>query len=834
MELPGILLIVAGLLVVVSLVQPLAAKLRLPHSVVLAAVGVVIGVLSHFLLYTDLTDAFNDVAQPFVDLPFNSTSFLFVFLPILLFQAALTIDVRRMVEDAAPILLLAVVAVFVATAAIGLSLAPLVKVPFAACLLVGSIVATTDPAAVVGIFRDLGAPQRLTRLVEGESLLNDAAAISLFTLLLAALKANAELEILAVLWTFGYTFAGGILIGLVGGQVVAWALPLVRTFRSAEITLTLALPYIVFVVGERFLHVSGIVAAVVAGLTIGALGRRKITPENWEHLVNVWEQVAFWAGSLVFILASILVPKLLGRLGLEDFLLLLVLVAAALAARAVVLFGLLPLLTMLKLNERVRNSFKLIITWGGVRGAVTLALALAVTESDILPPEIKRFVVVLATGFVLFTLFVNGTTLRPLIHLLRLTRLSPVQQALRRQILTLSLAEVRDSVREAGLDYGLSSSVVQSAVAHYDARIAQVAAPGSADEISDHERFAVGLVVLADRERELVRLHHGYGTFSARIVEWLLRDNRRIAEAARSGGRTGYNRAARMSLAYTIPFRIALVLHRWFHLEGLLSRSLADRFEALLMKKMILEELRPFIDRHLGSMLGDRVAELLREVLAGRMASLLQALDALRLQYPTYSEALERRFLLRSGLRRERLQYNVLAQEGLIGEDLHHHLHAEVLAMRQVIGKRPALDLGLERDQMVRRFELFSGLSDAQLTELALLLKPRFMVPGERIIRRGEEARNMYFISSGAVEVVLPDQRVRLGRGDFFGEIALLDNRPRIADVVSIAYCWLLVLEKSDFLKFLEYSPEIRQHIDRTAGERLTMNSLRIGDHPAS
>src|SRR5690606_38675478 len=126
--------------------------------------------------------------------------------------------------------------------------------------------------------------------------------------------------------------------------------------------------------------------------------------------------IAFWASSLIFILASILIPKLAVGLTSWHLLLLCVLILAALAARAVVLFGLMPLLYTLRLGERVSTSFKLVILWGGLRGAVTLALALAVTENSLITLEVQRFVAILATGFVLFTLLINGTTLHSLIR----------------------------------------------------------------------------------------------------------------------------------------------------------------------------------------------------------------------------------------------------------------------------------------------------------------------------------------------------------------------------------------------------------------------------------
>src|SRR5581483_7653332 len=123
---------------------------------------------------------------------------------------------------------------------------------------------------------------------------------------------------------------------------------------------------------------------------------------------RVWRQLDFWASSLIFILAAALVPRLLGAVEPWHGWLLLIVVAAALLSRAAVLFGIMPLLSALRLSEKVDGAYKLAITWGGLRGAITLALALALTEHPGISPDIKQLVGGLATGFVLFTLLVNG------------------------------------------------------------------------------------------------------------------------------------------------------------------------------------------------------------------------------------------------------------------------------------------------------------------------------------------------------------------------------------------------------------------------------------------
>src|SRR5579863_6588674 len=204
-----VLLLLAGLLIIVAVSQPLAARLKLPQSIVLAAFGICIGVLPAITAQFGLTGPVDIVADLFAKLPVNSAIFIYVFLPLLVFEAGVATEVKRTIEDAAPILILAVVATLITAAAVGLALWPFAQMPLVVCLLLGSIVATTDPAAVIAVFRDLGAPRRLTWLVEGEALLNDAAAIALFILLLGFIEAGRQPSVVAGLGEFILLFVCG-------------------------------------------------------------------------------------------------------------------------------------------------------------------------------------------------------------------------------------------------------------------------------------------------------------------------------------------------------------------------------------------------------------------------------------------------------------------------------------------------------------------------------------------------------------------------------------------------------------------------------------------------
>ena len=825
------LVLLAGLLILVSLLQPLATRLRLPASVLLAVVGISIGAVSTLFARADIGGTLGSVARVFVDLPVDSNTFLYVFLPALLFQSALSIEVQRIIEDAGPVLLLAVVAVLVATLVIGFALAPFAEVSLVACLMLGAMVATTDPVAVIGIFADVGAPSRLTRLVAGEALLNDAAAIALFSLLLTMQLGGQGGGAGTAALTFIRQFAGGLIFGYVCARIVASWFSWLQDLRLAQVSLTVALPYLAFIIGERALGVSGVVSAVSAGLVLNAIGQPRITPGDWLFLHDVWEQIAFWASSLIFVLASLLVPRLVTSVGWHDVLMLTVLVLAALVARALVLYVLIPILTALNLSQQIDHKFKVVILWGGLRGAVTLALALAVTENAAIDPAVQRFIAVLATGFVLFTLLISGTTLRMLIGLLGLDRLSPFDQALRTQVLSLSRDRVAGVIRRVGRQFKFPDDLVRGLLAEY--REGSPASVGSgftrtstpAASIEDEsDRLRLGLIAMGTLERELILDHFSSRTVSGRIVEELLENVGRLIDRTRAKGLPEYLQTAHEIVGFSSRFRLAHFLHRRFGIEYALEDVLADRFERLLVSRIVLEELSESIVGKLGPIVGDRLTPRLVDSLNERRAMTASALEAMGAQYPEYAAILERRFLKRVALRHQAREQKTLFEHQVIGPELFSVLTRELQAVRSGVDARPRLDLGLETRALIAQVPMFAELDRQQLEAVANLLKPRFAVPGELLIHEGDRGDSMYFICSGEVEVHAAGKSIKLARGDFFGEMALLLGQPRQADVTTLSYCLLLTLEDEDFQALLKGSKGIRSRIDAAASARQKMN----------
>ena len=699
-----ILVALGALLSIAALVQAMARRFALPEATLLSLTGITLG-----LAYVGLDHATPSAAReffaPLIAQDFPADAYLAIFLPPLLFQVALSVDVRRMAQDAAPILLLAVVAVFVTTFAIGAVLAPFVPHGFIACLLLGAIVATTDPSAVVGVFRDVGAPGRLIRLIEGESLLNDAAAIALAGVLVAMLTGNGGPDWMGGFTTLVISFGGGVVLGAVAGRLLTALLPQMRGIASAETALTMALPYPLYLFADEALGVSGVVAVVCAGLVINAFGRTRLKPRNWSHLQHVWEQAAALAGAIVFLLAAVRVPHLLAGASWAEAGYLALALIAALAARLAVLFLMLPALTRMNLCEPISPAYNLAITWGGLRGAVTLVLALGVAENTALPESVRHFVANMATGFVLFSLLVNGTTLRATIRALGLNQLSSQDQALQQQAIALSTVEVENTVRRVAQAFHMPPGIAADVNRQYhrDMRIGAAALdPDSA--LTERERIVIGLATLAQRERDLIP-EYGDGILAVSNLDAMMRNTGQMIDAVRDEGRIGYNRAARRILDEQPAFRFAQHLHAATGIARPLETAMTNRFELLICRRAVLERLRRYNASQLTPLLGERMVGILDGILAARIDAVEEALATLRSEHPDFTAVLERRMLRLFALRQGRAALETMERERVISGEVHARIRHEL---------DEAWKRAIERPRLAQRGKREANVSEAK------------------------------------------------------------------------------------------------------------------------
>ncbi|MGY1712383.1 cation:proton antiporter [Geodermatophilus sp. SYSU D00758] len=400
MELPRLLLEVSGLLTVAVLLGLVARRVGLPHSVVLVVVGFAASAVGLTPGIGQLRgEAFEEVV-------------VFLFLPVLVFAAALGLDLRAFVRNLGPILVLATLAFLVSAVLVGVTLHWALGAALASAFLFGALISATDPVAVVAVFREVGVPRRLLTLVEGESLLNDGVAIVLFAILVdVALGEPASL--LGGVADFVAVFGGGAVIGVLLGLLAALALPWLGRLPAAG--LSLAVAYGSFVLADAVLGFSGVMATALAGMVLSGLAPSRASVEVRETWEQVWEALDYVANAVLFLLIGLVIgpSDLLDDLGA-------VLVAAlvVLAARVLAVVPLVWLLERVARIPRLGWRNEAVLVWGGLRGGVALALALA------LPEELagREFLVVLTGGVVLVTLLVNATTVRWLVSRLGLDR----------------------------------------------------------------------------------------------------------------------------------------------------------------------------------------------------------------------------------------------------------------------------------------------------------------------------------------------------------------------------------------------------------------------------
>ncbi|MEZ5229996.1 MAG: Na+/H+ antiporter [Acidimicrobiales bacterium] len=393
------------LLAIAAGVAVLASRLRFPFTVALVIAGFGATLLG------DL-----------VEVEVSPDLILGLLVPPLLFEATLHLPWRKLRADMRPVLASAIVGTLIGTLAVGAVVHAALDIPWAAAFAFGALISATDPVAVIAFFKALGTPKRLSVLVEGESLFNDAVAVVAFGLALSAAEGEA-FSLGGAFSDFVVVSAGGLAVGLVLGYIVSEIILARVDDGLIETTTTMALAYGAYLVAEsageivgRSFHFSGILAVVAAGLTVGSLGLKNTSPNTRQTLEHSWELLTFLVNSLVFLFIGLTVSlsSLVDHAG-EVVLA----VLTVLAVRLVVVYGLTAIGNTLEPKRRIPLPFQHVMFWGGLRGAISLALALLLTETSI-DPDIVESLQVMTFGVVVFTLLIQGTTMGPLIQRLGL------------------------------------------------------------------------------------------------------------------------------------------------------------------------------------------------------------------------------------------------------------------------------------------------------------------------------------------------------------------------------------------------------------------------------
>ncbi|KGJ90785.1 cation:proton antiporter [Colwellia psychrerythraea] len=393
-----LLLLAVGVLAIV-----LARFIRIPYTLLLVILGFI---LSLFTVAFGIDTGVR--ASNFQDL------MLFILLPVLIFEAAFALNTQLLLKYLPNVLTLATLGLIISTVVIAVFLYFGIDhpgFPFIAALLTGVVISATDPVAVVGQLKALKAPDDLNVLIEGESLFNDATAIVLFSIILSIALGQSEPDLTSAVLTFCNVFFGGIIVGSVLGFFIALLVKLIEISVPHMVVITLFLAYGTFYIAEHLFHVSGIVAVMFAALLFKKYAHTQLKAIH-AGLHNIWESLGFIANIFVFVLLGLVVSL---NMFTQMWLAILFAIVGAFIARIIAVYFSVWL-NQATVGQAINPKYPAIMIWGGLRGAVTIALVLS------LPTELPYWWTIQSIGFgiVLFTLIIQATTTPLLVKKLKI------------------------------------------------------------------------------------------------------------------------------------------------------------------------------------------------------------------------------------------------------------------------------------------------------------------------------------------------------------------------------------------------------------------------------
>lgn len=806
-----------ALLFIAAIALILSRLIKLPFTVVLVLFGVIIAGVAPYG-----PDWLHAIASYQV----SPDVILFVFLPTLIFESAFNLDARQLRDNIKPILLLAVPGLLLSTLMIGAIMHYAAGISFPAALLLGAILSATDPVAVISLFKQLGAPQRLTILVEGESLFNDATALVLAKILVVVVAAGyvtAEQAFSGVV-TFLEVFLGGVVVGIIMAWITGFLLGAVESDPFIEVSLTTILAYSSFIVAEHLLHVSGVMSVVAAAVTMGSWGRTKISPSVAGFLQHFWEFLAYIANALIFLLVGLRIE--LGALA-ANFGLFALLIAAMLVSRAVVIYGLVPMLERLPNSNPISRGYQTVMYWGGLRGAIALAIVLSLPEF-----EYTELFTILVAGAVLFTLLVQGMTIEGVVKRLGLNK-PPLSDQLARLGSELK-AKRKALARAPELESGglFSARIAGTLNKVYNIQLDQLTnkindlRESELDE--DQERRLLLLRCFAAENRLYYQMF-SRGHLSERAYRELTHSLQLQSESIRHDGvlpkhtlhiphGRGWIDVVRKGLDQILGFtglpeywrtnRTARDYEEaWgrYQASADILQNYRDITHAESSHKIILDDVRSYYQRW--------------------NANAKKIIDITAQQFPEFVGAMQERLAKRLMIAAEREAIEDELHAGTIPpgvaetmiEDFNHQI-------RRLRGAR-ASDLLIDPQELLRKVPFFRDTAEEDAEKIIALLKSRTVPAGELIIREGDPGKSMFLIARGVVRVLrgtgdAEKELASLLPGDFFGEMALLHAEPRTASCRAITPCALYELTQQDIRRIAEVVPGIRSAMQEADAER--------------
>ncbi len=813
MPLSEVILVVMGLLTVAMIAAAICKNIPVPYTVFLVILGIILGSIARH----------NHEFELLLEFQLTPDLVLFLFLPALIFESALNLDARLLMKDIAPVLVLAIPAMLISAGIIGIGLWMIQDFNVFHALLFGALISATDPVAVIALFKELGAPQRLTVLVEGESLLNDATAIVFFNIILglAITEQFTTSDAGFAVFEFFRVFFGGLFIGAIIGIILSELLYRIRAGISLYLIMSIVLAYSSFAIAEHIMHVSGVMAVVAAAITLGIFGVSRVPQSERETVDETWDVLALICNSLLFLLVGLSVDLSQLFSHIDSIVVAIVLV---LGARAAGIYSMVPATIKMFKLPHVSMGERHIMWWGGLKGGLAIAIVLSIP----LDMPGRESILYITLGVVLFSLLINASTIRPLMKKLGFDKFTGEEVAELKHGLIQSQQnsnEILESFYKANL---ISRSTLQL-IQKKTQKVFTID-----QEASDHfiEARHIYITALRIEMHELKNLYDigflQYYTY-LNIKNSLQRDRESWSMDAMIDSTTGDeskpNLFVRLENTLIKQLReldfAAGILARYQYLR--FSQSLQRDIAGVLICEKVIEQI---------SNIEDFEANLKKNVIDKyRQRSLKRKLrlEKIAEDFPEFYLRFETRLFEKVALVTAEFFTEEAHHNGEIGSkvftNIERRIHAAIDALQPISDPAPKL----KPHDLIGMVPLLKGLSNELLERLSNHAKAMTFLADDQIIGEGEKGDSLYIITHGLVSVYKVGHEdtpiAELRDGDFFGEMALLGTQVRTANVKSVKPTTLLRLSRKDVLSMAENEPELKARLEQASSARQAVES---------
>jgi Na+:H+ antiporter len=811
MPLSELILVVMGLLSVAMIAAAICKNIPVPYTVFLVILGIILGSIARH----------NPEFEVLLEFQLTPDLVLFLFLPALIFESAINMDARLLMKDIIPVLVLAIPAMLISAGLIGVGLWLIQDFNIYHALLFGALISATDPVAVIALFKELGAPQRLTILVEGESLLNDATAIVFFNIILglAITEHFGVSDAGHAVWEFFRVFIGGLFVGAIIGVVLSELLYRIRAGVSSYMIMSIVLAYSSFAIAEHIFHVSGVMAVVAAAIALGILGVSRIPQSERESVDETWDVIALICNSLLFLLVGISLDLSKLYSNLDSILVAIVLV---LVARAAGIYSMVPATIKMFKLPHVSMGERHIMWWGGLKGGLAIAIVLSIPVD--MPG--RESILYITLGVVLFSLLVNASTIRPLMKKLGFDKFTNEEVAELKHGLIQSqqyAEKILGSFHSADLISRSTQQLIQKKthqVFHLD------------EEASDSsiEKRHVYITALRIEMQELKHLYDigflQYYTYM-NIKNALLRDRESLSGETANDDKTEEKLNPFVRLETTLIKQLrehdwaAGLMARYQYLR--FSQSLQRDIAGILICEKVIDQLKKIDDFE------EDVKQDVIDKYKHHSERRKLRLEKVAVDFPEFYIRFETRLFAKVALVAAEYFIEEAEHHGEIGSkvftNIERRIHKAIDELQPISDPAPKL----KPHELIGMVPLLNGLSDDLLERLSRHAKAMTFLSGDIVIGEGEKGDSLYIITHGVVSIYKQGYEnepiAELRDGDFFGEMALLGTQVRTANVKSVKPTTLLRLSRKDVLSLADEDPELKARLEQISSARKSIES---------